>query len=777
MPLRAARRSLAKKPSAMAKKTSSESSSASPLPKIEDRKTPEFEALSTSTANAASEAEAVRHVEVVEGEASQFPALVEGRTMNTEEVPLGGGKEGILGNDGENAAKDLHASFVDEDAKPAVPVNPIVDATAEEKVSQELEYRKDTQLQSEVALEDEGDEIVEMESKAEIEEILDDPAEQEETKRETAVNLDDNESEDEEVSEVKERMEEDDGVKETLGNYSSEEEIENKATNADNEENDDGDNEENEDNDYGIKQRESEVFIGGLDKDTVEDDLIKVFGVFGGIQSARIVRHPATKKSKGFAFVRFTSREDAMKVLTELKDGAEVNGKHVRIQASRDNATLYLGNICKTWTKDQVIDTLKSLGIEQLLNINLPKDSKNEGRIKGFAFLEFSSHSEAMLAFRRLKKPDAIFGRDRTARVAFTDDPLHPNEEVMLQVKTVYFEGIPLSWDEEKVKEIFNEYGKIEKVLLSRNFNSKKRKDFGFAEFAIRQSALACVEGINNSKIGDGDTKVRANLARPLNKSRLAKQGARGGYKVEKDGETIHEAGHSKKKKKKKLKVVQHKEEKQLNAESVNDTKSFSSQNREVMKNAKQKRPLTLRGKDSKGKQDVQAAKTGKRKNHSRKILDTGTSGRPTKKMRQTNHGKVHGRYFSGFGDRKGFNSAIREASYGAPAEGYPTEYVVASSSYRAYPYTAASQPQLRITDLEAHTGYLPALKQVTNSYGYDLRRSGTYGSELRSTSGYNRAVPEIHPSYDSYTDHANYQHSGYGYRTGGAYAARWPYH
>ncbi|KAG0496867.1 hypothetical protein HPP92_001558 [Vanilla planifolia] len=728
MPLRAARRSLAKKPSAIAKKTSSESSSASPLPTIEDGKTPEFEALSTSTANAASEAEAVRHVEVVEGEASQFPAMVEGRTMNTEEVPLGGGKEGILGNDGENAAKDLHASFVDEDAKPAVPVKPIVDATAEEKVSQELDYRKDTQLQSEVALEDEGDEIVEMESKAEIEEILDDPAEQEETKREIPVNLDDNESEDEEVSEVKERMEEDDGVKETLRNYSSEEQMENKATNADNEENDDGDNEENEDNDYGIKQRESEVFVGGLDKDTVEDDLIKVFGVFGGIQSARIVRHPATKKSKGFAFVRFTSREDAMKVLTELKDGAEVNGKHVRIQASRDNATLYLGNICKTWTKDQVIDTLKSLGIERLLNINLPKDSKNEGRIKGFAFLE-------------------------TARVAFTDDPLHPNEEVMLQVKTVYFEGIPLSWDEEKVKEIFKEYGKIEKVLLSRNFNSKKRKDFGFAEFAIRQSALACVEGINNSKIGDGDTKVRANLARPLNKSRLAKQGARGGYKVEKDGETIHEAAHSKKKKKRKSKVVQHKEEKQLNAESVNHTKSFTSQNREVMKNAKQKRPLTLRGKDSKGKQDVQATKTGKRKNHSGKILDTGTSGRPTKKMRQTNHGKVHGRYFSGFGDRKGFNSAIREASYGAPAEGYPTEYVVASSSYRAYPYTAASQPQ-------------PAL----------LILSGTYGSELRSTSGYNR-VPEIHPSYDSYTDHANYQHSGYGYRTGGAYAARWPYH
>lgn len=72
------------------------------------------------------------------------------------------------------------------------------------------------------------------------------------------------------------------------------------------------------------KQKDFEIFIGGLDKGAVDEDLIKVFGVFGEIDSVRIVKHPATQKCKGFAFVRYANIEHAKKALAELKDGAEV---------------------------------------------------------------------------------------------------------------------------------------------------------------------------------------------------------------------------------------------------------------------------------------------------------------------------------------------------------------------------------------------------------------------------------------------------------------------
>ncbi|KAK9292977.1 hypothetical protein L1049_020959 [Liquidambar formosana] len=118
-------------------------------------------------------------------------------------------------------------------------------------------------------------------------------------------------------------------------------------------------------------QKDLEIYIGGLDKGAVEEDLINIFGKFGEIQEARIVKNSTTKKSKGFAFIRYATVEQTKNALSELKDGIEVRGKHVKISASRDNDTLYMGNICNTWTKEKILETLKGFGIEQIEEITI----------------------------------------------------------------------------------------------------------------------------------------------------------------------------------------------------------------------------------------------------------------------------------------------------------------------------------------------------------------------------------------------------------------------
>lgn len=81
---------------------------------------------------------------------------------------------------------------------------------------------------------------------------------------------------------------------------------------------------------------------------------------------------------------------------------------------------------------------MKEYGVDGVERITLVADSQNEGLSRGFAFLEFSCHAEAMLAYKRLQKPDVIFGHhERTAKVAFAE-PLHePDPEVMSQVLLV----------------------------------------------------------------------------------------------------------------------------------------------------------------------------------------------------------------------------------------------------------------------------------------------------------------------------------------------------
>lgn len=77
-----------------------------------------------------------------------------------------------------------------------------------------------------------------------------------------------------------------------------------------------------------------------------------------------------------------------------------------------------------------------------------------------------------------------------------------------LQVKTIFIEHIPPSWDESHVKDLYKQYGEIEKVRLSRDFSIKRKKNFGFIDFVSRENALACLKGINEAHVAEGEFKV-----------------------------------------------------------------------------------------------------------------------------------------------------------------------------------------------------------------------------------------------------------------------------
>jgi len=291
------------------------------------------------------------------------------------------------------------------------------------------------------------------------------------------------------------------------------------------------------------RQKEFEIFVGGLDKEADEEDLKKVFGVVGEIKEIRMSKNPVSQKNRGFAFIRYETIEAAKRALTELKD-AQVKDKRCGVSPSQDNDTLYLGNICKTWTKDAVREKLKEYEIENIEEMALMDDPKNEGQNRGFAFLEFTTHQFAMNAYKRLQKRDVVFGCDRSAKVAFAESSVKPDEEVMAQIKNVFLDGLPASWDDARVKEELKKYGEIEKVQLSKNMPSAKRKDYGFVHFSTREEAQACVEGLSINELGEGDSKVKANIAKPQHKSRLVKQGVRGGYRL---GEDKPEGGKGRK--------------------------------------------------------------------------------------------------------------------------------------------------------------------------------------------------------------------------------------
>ncbi|CAL9066719.1 unnamed protein product [Musa banksii] len=568
----------------------------------------------------------------------------------------------------------------------------------------------------------------------------------------------------------------DDSANETDVDEGTEQEVKNEAEVSDGnddegvEESNDGDgnrtddNADNEENDEDAaalymqaqmevrkKHKKFGVFVGGLDKSAVEKDLIEVFGVFGEIKSVRIVRNPVTQKSKGYAFIHYANIDHAKKALTELKDGTEVRGKQVGISASQDNDTLYLGNICKTWTKEQVIETLKGYGIEQLEDIILPDDPKNEGKTKGFAFLEFNSHSDAMAAFQRLRKPDALFGRDRSAKVSFAENSMHPSEEVTLQVKTVYIESIPDFWDGKKIKEICQHYGEVEKVQLFKKSTTKK-KNFAFVEFTSRESAVACMEGVNSAQNGEGEVKIKVNLARPPSKGRLAKRGARGGFKINKDGEVTKQVAQSKKKKRAKSKEV------------------F------VQGNAKSKLKKDESSSKSRGKCDMRKKyhKSEKSDKAQKRGGDRGIviNERLSKKARRDYYyGNSRGRPSTVFDHQMDAYSENPRDSYVLQTVSHTPRYALPATNYQGYAYAGASGSKIHHPDLEPHAGYLPASQHRQYPYGYE-QRVAPYDVQPNRGSEFTGGLSATQTSFPVYSSSTGYQ-GGYAYPSIGAYPGR----
>lgn len=280
------------------------------------------------------------------------------------------------------------------------------------------------------------------------------------------------------------------------------------------------------------KRKEFEIFVGSLDKGATEEDLKKVFGHVGEVTEVRIVKNPQTKKSKGFAFLRFATVDQAKRAVKELKNPM-INGKKCGVTASLDNDTLFIANICKTWNLEALREKLKHYGVENMDEITLVEDSNNANINRGYAFLEFSSRSDATDAHKRLIRKEVVFGLEKPAKVSFADSFLDPEDEIMAQVKTIFIDGLSTSWSEEHVRDLLKRYGKLERIELARNMPSARRKDFGFVTFDTHEAAVTCAKSINNSELGEGEdkAKVRARLSRPLQRGGKGRQPSRSDHR------------------------------------------------------------------------------------------------------------------------------------------------------------------------------------------------------------------------------------------------------
>ncbi len=77
------------------------------------------------------------------------------------------------------------------------------------------------------------------------------------------------------------------------------------------------------------------IFVGNLSFDADEHDLEDLFGEFGTVEKASLVRHPRSRNSRGFAFVEMPDEAEAERAIEAL-GGSEYMDRPLTVNESRE---------------------------------------------------------------------------------------------------------------------------------------------------------------------------------------------------------------------------------------------------------------------------------------------------------------------------------------------------------------------------------------------------------------------------------------------------------
>jgi len=246
-----------------------------------------------------------------------------------------------------------------------------------------------------------------------------------------------------------------------------------------------------------------EVFCGKIPKDIYEDELIPHFEKCGKIWDLRLMMDPMTGLNRGYAFITFTHKEEAIEAVKQLNDFEMRKGKKLGVTISFNNHRLFVGNIPKNRDTDELLEEFAkhAPGLVEVIIYSSPDDKKKN---RGFCFLEYESHKAASLAKRRLGT-----GRIKVWScdiiVDWADPQEEPDEDTMARVKVLYCRNLTLTVTEESLRELFERFGKVDRV--------KKIKDYAFVHFEDRDQAVEAMKSLNYQDYCG--TKLEISLAKP----------------------------------------------------------------------------------------------------------------------------------------------------------------------------------------------------------------------------------------------------------------------
>uniref|UniRef100_A0A9J7XVI8 Polyadenylate-binding protein n=1 Tax=Cyprinus carpio carpio TaxID=630221 RepID=A0A9J7XVI8_CYPCA len=244
------------------------------------------------------------------------------------------------------------------------------------------------------------------------------------------------------------------------------------------------------------------LYVGDLHPDITEAMLYEKFSPAGPVLSIRVCRDMITRRSLGYAYVNFQQPADAERALDTMNFDV-VKGKPIRIMWSQRDPSLrksgvgnvFIKNLDKSIDNKALYDTFSAFG-----NILSCKVVCDENGSKGYAFVHFETQDAAD---RAIEKMNGMLLNDRKVFVGRFKSRKEREAEMGAKAKeftNVYIKNFGEDMDDQRLKELFDKYGKTLSVKVMTDPTGKSR-GFGFVSYEKHEDANKAVEEMNGMEL------------------------------------------------------------------------------------------------------------------------------------------------------------------------------------------------------------------------------------------------------------------------------------
>jgi len=280
----------------------------------------------------------------------------------------------------------------------------------------------------------------------------------------------------------------------------------------------------------------SSLYVGNLPKTVRMQALHHIFSSVGSVQNVKICRDVVTRESLGYGYVNFSTPKDAQNAIEKLNYSI-VEGKPIRIMyVEKDfnskklvisDSNVFVRHLELSISERDLYETFSAFG--PIHSVKIARGADNASL--GYGYVNFKKKEDALRAIKRVS--GMKIGDKNIAVELFKKK----QERTTAQKTNVYIKDFPLSWNEEKFKQVVSEFGPWDSIHFPKTVDETS-KGFGMVNYDSPESAAKAIETLNcqqnedGAKIYAGYCETKAKRSKRLRNDYIRKQKLKGGTSV-----------------------------------------------------------------------------------------------------------------------------------------------------------------------------------------------------------------------------------------------------